>query len=133
MVRKLTLLLFGLAFGVCVIGLVALMLVVTVALLVYAAPHGLQHYLGIDTQSSYNYDFVSGVGPMIVALLSYSGILLIVWHHLNCHQDGCFRIGRYQVAGGRFRTCRGHHPDPAIQQGVQAHHLLEAHRAHQQQ
>lgn len=92
---------------------------------------GFHHALGIDTQSSQNYDFVSGVGPMVIAALGFSGVGVTVLHHLNCHQTGCPRIGRFPVAGGQFKTCRQHHPDPAVREGIQAQHLKAAHEAYQ--
>lgn len=92
-----------------------------------------QHALGIDTQQSYNYDFSSGSGPMFIAALGFSGLAGGFWHHVNCHQEGCLKIGRFPVAGGQFRTCRKHHPDPKVQAGgITAQHLKIAHENHTQ-
>lgn len=73
----------------------------------YRYEHGLAHGLGIDTQASQNYDFVSGVGPMIIAALGYAGLIASVVHHLNCHQPGCWRIGRHRIGTGVW--CGRHH------------------------
>lgn len=91
----------------------------------------LAHALGIDTQQSQEYDFVSGVGPMIITAVGYTGVIASIVHHLNCHVDTCPRIGRYPLAGGEFRVCRRHLPDdhPARQK-LTAHHIHLAHREH---
>lgn len=69
--------------------------------------HGLAHGLGLDTQQSPFYNFHSGPGPEFVALLGYSSLLASVLHHLNCHESGCWRIGRHHVGGQVW--CRLHH------------------------
>lgn len=68
--------------------------------------HGLAHALGIDTQQSQEYDFFSGPGPVFVALLGYSSLVITAVHQLNCHQPGCWRFGRHREAGGTW--CRRH-------------------------
>jgi hypothetical protein len=36
---------------------------------------------------------------------------LLYWHH-TCHASPwCFRLGRYEAAGGLFKLCAAHHPD----------------------
>ena len=71
---------------------------------------GLIHLLGIDTQQSDNYDFVSGVGPMIIAALGYVGIIGGMWHHINCRAPGCLLLGHYPDSRG-VKWCGRHHPD----------------------
>ncbi|MDQ2873980.1 MAG: hypothetical protein M3Y33_03850 [Actinomycetota bacterium] len=93
--------------------------------------HGLAHALGIDTQQSQEYDFVSGVGPMIITAVLGAGALASLWHVLNCHQQGCARIARFHVAGGQYKVCRRHHPELSVRRGPLAHHILAAHKAHQ--
>lgn len=92
---------------------------------------GLQHSLGIDTQMSKNYDSVSGYLPMIVTSLGFSGLLVTVWHHLNCHQIGCPKIARYPIAGGKYKTCKEHNPDPKVREGITAKHLADAHQQYE--
>lgn len=104
---------------------------VVVALIWIAGVLGVQHALGIDTQVSKNYDSVSGYLPIIVTSLGFSGLLATAWHHLNCHQKGCWRIARFPTAGGRFKTCRQHNPDPQVREGPTATHLQRAHDEHQ--
>ena len=35
------------------------------------------------------------------------GLLASLWHALNCHQGGCWRIGRHKVKGSPW--CNSHH------------------------
>lgn len=92
---------------------------------------GVQHSLGVDTQASKNYDTVSGYLPMVVTALGFSGLLATAWHHLNCHEAGCWRIGKYPIAGGQYKSCRKHHPDPAVQVGITAANLRAANDKYQ--
>lgn len=89
----------------------------------------LQHALGMDTQTSHNYASASGVDPMIVAALGFSGFILGLWHHLNCHTDGCPKIGRHRVAGGKFKICTGclRRVDPAHDVPHTIAHIREHH------
>lgn len=66
---------------------------------------GLLHALGMDTQTSHNYAAASGTDPMMVAVLGFSGALLGMWRHVNCHTDGCWRRGKHLVAGGTYKVC----------------------------
>lgn len=102
-----------------------------VTVLAFSDLLGIQRSLGIDGQASKNYAFVSGSGPMFIAALGFTGLVVTAVHHLNCHQAGCPRVGRYPVAGGEYKVCRRHHPDPQIKEGVSAAHLLSAHEKHQ--
>ncbi len=80
--------------------IVPLLLVsVGVGTIVYVNQRGIIHLLGIDTQQSDNYDFVSGVGPMIITAVGYTGIIVGLWHHVNCHYTGCLRIARHRIDG----------------------------------
>jgi hypothetical protein len=69
--------------------------------------HGFAHSLGIDTQQSQNYDFVSGVGPMVVAMVGYVSLFASLVHSVNCHEQGCWRVGRHKVDGSPW--CNRHH------------------------
>lgn len=72
-------------------------------------PYSFIHFWGIDTQQSDNYDFFSGSGPVWVTTFFGSSVFSTLWVHLNCHTDGCGRIGRFPVAGGQYKVCRKHH------------------------
>lgn len=79
--------------------------------------HHLAHALGIDTQQSQEYDFVSGVGPMIITALGLGSLITGLLHHVNCHQAGCWRIGKHKVAGTPW--CGRHHQDARPTQTVE--------------
>ena len=72
-----------------------------------AYEHGFAHFMGIDTQQSQNYDFVSGVGPMFITAIGLSSLIAGLWHHVNCHQSGCWRIGKHKIDGTPW--CSYHH------------------------
>lgn len=87
-------------------------LVVTVPLVatcwaIAAYEHGFAHFLGIDTQASQNYDFVSGVGPMIITAIGYGGLITAVIGKFNCHYKRCWRLGKHHVNGSPW--CNKHH------------------------
>jgi hypothetical protein len=65
--------------------------------------------------------FWSGIGSN----LAYLAIIGALWHRLNCHTRGCWRIARQQVDGTTYHVCRRHHPA-----GKPTHNdVLEAHIA----
>ncbi len=74
---------------------------------IVAFEHGFAHFLGIDTQTSQNYDFVSGVGPMFVTAVGYGGLIAALIGKFNCHQEGCWRIGKHHINGSPW--CNMHH------------------------
>jgi hypothetical protein len=82
--------------------------------------HDILHWLGIDTQQSYFYDFWSGVGTQVK--ITWIAILYIVWRRNNCIVPRCWRITR-QVTNGGHHVCHKHHPDgkPTHLQVVKAH------------
>ena len=63
-------------------------------------PGWLQHVLGLDSGSGRWYLFWSGIGSD----LAYLGAFGLAWHHLNCHEPGCWRPARHQAGG----YCRRH-------------------------
>lgn len=75
--------------------------------LMAAHEHGVAHFLGIDTQQSQNYNFMSGFGPIIVTLLLSGSVLGTIWHSINCHEHGCWRFGRHKINGTPW--CNHHH------------------------
>jgi hypothetical protein len=64
---------------------------------------------GFNLQSTPEYGFSSGIGPMILAALGYSTLCTGLWHGLNCHHPGCPRIGRHKIDGTPY--CNVHHED----------------------
>lgn len=57
-------------------------------------------------QSGKGYAFTSSVGSDLGEL----AVIGTIWHKLNCHTRGCWRIGRQQVDGTTYVVCRKHHP-----------------------
>lgn len=61
------------------------------------------------------YGFWSGFGSVFPWVLISSGSffagLWVAVRAVNCHEKGCPRVGRYPIAGGRFKYCGKHHPD----------------------
>jgi hypothetical protein len=54
-----------------------------------------------------NYAFYSGIGPMLLTAAGLSTIIGGLWHTHNCHQDGCWNIGKHRVNGTPW--CNLHH------------------------
>lgn len=65
------------------------------------------HFWGIDTQQSENYDAFSGPVPVWVSAAGMSTIITGMAHHVNCHEPGCWRIGKHKVDGTPW--CSRHH------------------------
>lgn len=62
-----------------------------------------------------SYGFWSGFGSVIPwSLFSLGGIfagIAVGLRHLNCHEPGCWRMGKFPLAGGEFKVCGKHNPD----------------------
>jgi hypothetical protein len=68
-------------------------------------------------------------------MLGLGGIftaVIVHWRHVNCHEQGCPRVGRYPIAGGEFRYCGRHHPDWAGKHPSRKH-ILRRHAEHRAQ
>lgn len=97
--------------GLIAAGAVALMLLAAgfVAGAIWlAGVLGLQHTMGMDTQTTKNYDSVSGVLPIIVTSFAYSSFFAAIWKHVNCEQPGCPWPGHRHPDHGR-PVCRRHY------------------------
>ena len=95
--------------------------------------HGLLWFFGVyptPPGTSPMYQLWSGFLPALM-VLSLLGSLTAVLRSMNCHVSGCPRIGRYRVAGGRFRVCARHHPDERLHGTVTHAHVIAAHREHE--
>jgi hypothetical protein len=55
----------------------------------------LAHILGLDSGSGRWYLFWSGIGSD----LAYLAVFGALWHHLNCHEPGCWRLARHRMNG----------------------------------
>jgi hypothetical protein len=74
-----------------------------------AHPYGDRFAVGIwpvPTGTPWSYQLLSGFIPALTAF----GLVTLVagaWHHVNCHEPGCFRIGKHKVDGSPW--CNLHH------------------------
>jgi len=82
----------------------------------------LEHFFGVDNGSTPAYLFWSG----IVGDLALFSVFTVMYKKLNCHAQGCLRIGLHHVKGTPYVTCRKHHPE--ISEGPV--HVSEIHAAH---
>jgi hypothetical protein len=70
------------------------------------------------------YSFWSSFG----ACLTYFAIFVVAYRKLNCHAQGCWRLGLHHVEGTPFITCRKHHPTG----GATVESIRQAHHDHQE-
>lgn len=68
--------------------------------------HGFAHGIGIDTQLSQEYGFFSGFGTFMLAMLGYTGVIVTLAGKFNCHQPGCWHIGKHHINGSPW--CDAH-------------------------
>jgi hypothetical protein len=61
--------------------------------------------------------------------LTYFAIFVVAYRKLNCHAQGCWRLGLHHVEGTPYITCRKHHPTG----GATAQGILDAHAAHKKE
>lgn len=66
-------------------------------------PTDWQNWLGFS-QAAYfkygvNYALLSGFMPCFVTAIGLSTLIVGAWHSVNCHSDGCARIGRHKING----------------------------------
>ena len=85
-------------------------------------------FFGGTDPSGVAYALWSGSGSDITEIVAVGAGLGLAWHHLNCHEPGCYRIGRYHAAGGQWKVCGQHLPGGPPQPGQIAldhhHHLI---------
>lgn len=67
------------------------------------------------------YNIVSG--PL--ADITLIGLVGVAYRYVNCHVDGCKRLGLHHAADGRYRVCRAHHPD--VPTRITASHIHAEH------
>lgn len=88
-------------------------------------------HTGTVHESGPFYGFFSGFGSDLgeYAILTAVGHgVYLHWQAINCHNPGCWRVGKYPIAGGQYKVCARCHPDGKPER----HHILAAHRAHQE-
>jgi hypothetical protein len=104
---------------------------VAVIVIAVVNPHGVVHFIGIDTQQSDNYAFFSGFGSWLSSNLALLGLATLVgtaWRAMNCHVYSCNRLGRYPIVNGQFKVCKKHHPDETVRKRNLA--VEDLHRMH---
>jgi hypothetical protein len=75
-----------------------------------ALPHWLGWFEALYyPESSRWYAANSSIGGDSAIIGSVITGFLLYWHHVNCHVDGCKKIGK-PVHGTSHRACRSHHP-----------------------
>jgi len=62
---------------------------------------------GFENQATPFYGFTSGVGPMLLTALGMGSIVGSMWHTMNCHEEGCWNLGKHKVNGTPW--CNLHH------------------------
>lgn len=87
----------------------------------------------VPTGTPWTYQLYSGFLASLAVVSVLAGIATWV-RSMNCQHHGCWRVGRYLVAGGHYKVCRKHHPEEHVRRGrITMDHIVAAHRAHQGQ
>jgi hypothetical protein len=110
----------------------AFAVVVVWILHVRAVTDWLEVHTGTVNEAGPYYGFWSGFGSDLAEFGILGALATAVYHLVrkwNCHEPGCWRIGRHSAAGGQFMLCYKHHPD---YQGTHpTHEMIE--RLHREQ
>lgn len=96
-------------------------------------PTDWQNWLGFSHNAYFvtgvNYALYSGFLPCLLTTIGLSTIIGGLWHHLNCHVDGCPLIVRHKIAGGEYGVCgkhwrvvNGHGDEPHTVEHIRDHH-----------
>lgn len=87
-------------------------------------PYGLRFAMGIwpvPAGTPWTYQLESGFVPALTVLTLLSA-LFSLYHLHNCHQDGCWRLGKHRVNGTPY--CRHH--EGGVRPEASAEDLLTA-------
>lgn len=61
-----------------------------------------------------HYGFWSGFGSVmpwtLFSMSTFFAGLALLFRHTNCHEKGCWRIGKFELSGGEYKVCGKHHP-----------------------
>lgn len=76
-----------------------------------AHPWGWLYGLGVhpypeSSSTPWTYQLLSGLVPALT-VLGLATFIAGAWRHVDCHYDGCWRIGKHKVNGTPF--CSRHH------------------------
>lgn len=72
--------------------------------------HWLAIHVGAENEPGVFYGFWSGFGSDL-GEFAMLGIFVTLYRRHNCHQPGCWRIGRHKIEGTEYVVCRKHHPE----------------------
>lgn len=95
-------------------GWAALAVVITAVWSVFEHPWGWLYGIGVHPypasgSTPWTYQMWSGIIPALTVLTLF-GAVIQHYRAINCHVHRCWRIGRFEVAGGQYKVCRRHHP-----------------------
>ena len=79
-------------------------------------------FLGTDGGAWY--DFYSGLFGVLVFGAGLLTSAYVTSRKHNCHEPGCWRIGRFPVEGTSWAACRRHHPAPPRRGSIRAQYHL---------
>lgn len=69
----------------------------------------------VPSGTPWTYQLESGFIPALT-VLSLASLLAGAWHHVNCHETRCWRIGRHKVDGTPW--CNRHQDKGRLTQGT---------------
>jgi hypothetical protein len=87
--------------------------------------HHVTNFFGITNEAGPGYGFFSGSGSDLGELPLFAGFV-VAYHHLNCHEPSCRRVGRHTVVdadGNHHKLCRKHSPHHGDGSGRLAAHI----------
>lgn len=89
-------------------------------------PWGAAYAIGVHPYPAgtpWTYQLWSGFLPALAIVSVFSGVTAH-FRMINCHVHGCWRLGRFQMAGGQFKVCHrhSHHPEKITHAYVLAMH-----------
>lgn len=76
-------------------------------------------------ESGHGYAFMSSVA----GATGFFAIGVILYRRMNCHESGCWRLGKHHVEGTPYVTCHKHHPTLPGDR-VKTGHIHAAHIKH---
>jgi hypothetical protein len=84
-------------------------------------PWGWAYGIGVhpypkSSSTPWTYQFLSGFLPALTVLGLFT-FVVGAWRHVNCHEPGCWRIGRHRLNGTPW--CNVHHASARPQQSTE--------------
>lgn len=96
------------------------------AVLIFLHPGWAGYAIGVHPYPAgtpWTYQLWSGFVPSLAIASLLSGVAAHL-RMMHCHVHGCWRLGRFEMAGGQFKVCNrhSHHPKKITRQYVLATH-----------